>query len=520
MIRNQRMWIGVLALWLAGFALYGHSLNNEFLFDDELQVVGNPIVHSLQHIPQFFLGSTYANGNSSVAAGIYFKPLTVLSYALLWRVSPEDALGFHLAQLSLAILNAILVFFLLSHFMPGVFAWLAALIFLVHPINSEVIAYIGDLQDVLYMFFGLLTLLLLVADTHWKPLKAAAFSLLLLLSLLSKESGLLFICVAGVYTAFYRREQWIRISLCALIPLGIYAFLRLNIAHMSTLVYRANQIGRADFATRLVTAPKVLFNYLFNFIAPIHFTTTQDWVISTLNGLDFWFPLFALLMLSAGLFFGVRRYGKDFAYFALWLVGGLFFHSHILVPLDGTFSDRWFYFPSIALLALVGLVAAQTIKPQVALVLGVIVALALSVRSFYRAEDWADGFTLAQHDVQLLPDSYSLLNNLGTELFRRGQIAEAKVQFERSISAKPDWDINWNNLGAVEYRQGDLKAAEQHYLRAIQNGPNLLAYENYAGLLAEEGRLLEAQKFIESQVIAAHLGSDRLTQIYQYVRGK
>ena len=390
-------------LVVVGVAIYAYSCGNEFVFDDEVQVVGNPAIHSLANLPYFFRGSTYANGNSMVGAGIYYKPFTVLTYALLWWLFPDTPMGFHGWQLFLAITNALLVFRFLRTFMSERAAGIAALIFLAHPINTETIAYIGDLQDVLYTFFGLLALNWLV--TARAGLRNGLITMLLLLSsLMAKESGLLYLAATCGWS-LYIRPTWRRSAFAASFSaLGIYLGLRLGLAHMSHLVYQANQIGRADWFGRLITAPLVLGMYLGKFFVPLHFTTTQDWIVNELSLPQFWLPLLALVVLIAAHIWYLRRLGplsargRIYGYFSAWLIVGLLFHSHILVPLDGTFADRWFYFPCIGLCAMLGFWFESTLQRGWALGLAAIVVCALGARSFVRASDWVDGFTLAEHE--------------------------------------------------------------------------------------------------------------------------
>src|SRR5207249_2274788 len=104
----------------------------------------------------FFTGSTFFNGNSQIAIGNYYRPLLTTYFAGIYSLSGANYFLFHFFQLLLHIVNTIMVFFFLKHFLKGAITLFLSLLFLVHPINSEVVFYISDAQEVLFFFFGML----------------------------------------------------------------------------------------------------------------------------------------------------------------------------------------------------------------------------------------------------------------------------------------------------------------------------------------------------------------------------
>jgi len=506
----------VLILLAVGFIIYGSSLGNRFLLDDESQVLQNELIHSPGNILTFFLGSTM-NQEGAALGGIYYKPIMSLCYSLLWWASPDSPLIYHLFQLLIAIANAFLLWRLLRRHMDEKLALLMALIFLAHPLNAEVVVYIADLQDVLYMFFGLAALNYL-ADGRWW-----AMTLLLGASLLSKESGVLYLVTAVVYAAVFKREVWKRVAGISGGVMAIYAFLRFGVAHLTTLTHSQNQIGRADLDVRLLTAPKALASYLIKFVFPRDITATQDWVVATASWSDFWMPLIlALSVLVISVWYAVRYWRQTggsltFAFFVFWVFMGMGFHSHILISLDGTVADRWFYFSSVGLIAILGLFIERSAWldfPKMVTAIFIFWIVGLSARSYIRSLDWYDNFTLCYHDLQIFPDSYDMHNNLGVEYFRRGQVEDAEKEFRRSVDLAPGWDINWNNLGATYNRLGDTQKAEASYLKSMEHGTYYMAYENYATILVQEGRVEEAKTFIREKALPMFPASKTLQTLW------
>ncbi|MGZ3723684.1 MAG: tetratricopeptide repeat protein, partial [Bdellovibrionales bacterium] len=399
----------------------------------------------------------------------------------------------------------------------------------VHPLNTEVVVYIADLQDALYTFFGLIALNFIADSENFTAGRFLIFSAVLLCYFLSKESGILYFVTCIVYAAVFNRKLWKRVAAASLLSLAVYFYLRIGVAHLTALTYKQNQIGRAAFDVRLLTAPKALASYLWKFIFPRDITATQDWVITQISWPDFWLPLiFALAVLAVSVWYAYRYWHElqgslKFAFFTFWVFMGMGFHSHIIVSLDGTVADRWFYFSSIGLFAMIGLAMDRYLWPRKAFATGVacfLIIVALGVRSSVRSQDWYDNYTICLHDLQIFPDSYDMHNNLGVEYFRRGKVPEAKAEFERSVELAPDWDINWNNLGAAFNRLGDVKKAEESYLKSMDHGTYYMAYENYAGILVAQGRYAEAKVFINERALPMFPASRDLLTLAKALEAK
>lgn len=526
---NLKTRASILLAWslvVLGLAIYATSFNNAFVLDDENQILNNPVITSPSNIGVFFAGSTMTQANLTALAGSYYKPLMTLCYSVLWWLTPGQPFLFHLFQFLIFALNSILVFFFLRHFLPEALAWFVAALYLVHPINAEVALYIADLQDALYTCFGLLALNVIANAETFSIAKTVGLGCLLMLGMLSKESGALYILMCPIYAGFYKRKVLKPVLAAAGAVTAAYLALRLGHAHLGPLAYEMNKIGRAPLGVRLMTAPYVLALYLYKFAFPAHFTTTQDWVVESFDLDQFWLPLAALAaVLAVSVWYARRCWRKGdtrFAFFTFWVFAGMGFHSHILVPLDGTFADRWFYFQCLGLLAMLAIVIENelpkiklTSTPVKAGAMAVVGALA--IRSHVRSADWVNNYVLCGHDVALLPESYDLHNNLGVELFRRGKIVEAQKEFIRSTELAPMWDVNWSNLGASYSRLGNQAKAEECYLHSMKNGAYFMAYENYAGMLVSEGRIGEAREFMERKALPRFPASVTLNTLYRTV---
>lgn len=532
-IKHNASWLVLSVYLFVGLGIFGYSLGFGFLLDDEDQILKNGFIQSLSHFFDLFMGSTMNPGGAAHLSGIYYKPIMMLSYMILWFITPGDALSFHVFQFLLHVANAFLIYRLFRHVFSlnngnhgshkdnGInvarttLAFVLGLIFVVHPINVSSVVYIANLQENLFSFFGLAALNLLATTGTLNTRMIVAVGSLFLLSLLSKESGILYLVVSIPYCLIFIPSKVKQLIKIQIVTIATYLFLRLGLAHLTVVSFNTSKMHRADLATRLMTMPKILWHYVETFFFPKDLTVTQDWVVTEFSLGEFWFPLVCMTLFSSIIIIlNQKRPSKVLLFFTIWAIIGLGMHSQ-LVPLDGTVSDRWFYFPIVGFLGILStLVPSHFGKTASAAILVACLIPTLGARSLLRTLNWSDGLTLYQHDLRLMPDSYYLNNNVGVELFRRNRIPESRPYFEKSTELFPAWTVNWNNLGAVYESSNDLPAAETCFHRSIQNGVYHLAFENYARVLFKQAKYSELRVFLTQVGLKILPNNPILQQIY------
>ncbi len=492
-------WYGFVFLGIA-LIVFGNSLGNTFIWDDEEQIVANQAVHSLAHIGSFFRGSTFNSGGTSELGGLYYKPMLSVVYALLYTLFGPRPFFFHLFQICLHVANTFLLFILFQYLFKdknefGVSFWVA-LLFLIHPINVESVVYIASMQEVLYMFFGLLGLWLVVL----RPPSAkttigvgAAF----LSSLLAKETGMLWIIFAALFIWFYRRKWIVLFAETIFVDFLVYSLLRFGVAQVFFRSHGLAPISQMTVFDRLLSIPKIISFYITTYFYPNKLLIAQHWVVTRLSWEDFYRPLLftatigiSLMLMTLYIICVQKNYIKKWVLFLFIFVTGLGLHIQ-LVPLDMTVADRWFYFPQIGLLGMLAVIGQLWLKrvksPKLYRRVGIfilcIVSGLLGIRTIIRNADWHNGLKLYQHDEQYV-HSFDLENNLGVELYRKGDYETAAKHFTISTQLSPQWWTNWNNLGVVEENRGNIAEALQDYQKAIDFGHYYLAYMNKARVLS------------------------------------
>jgi tetratricopeptide (TPR) repeat protein len=493
------------AFLFAGFLVYAPTLHNPFLLDDESQILNNAFVRNANW-EGIFEGSTFNSFGQERPNGVYYKPLMSAIYAGLWELGDGSSFLFHLLQLILAILNAFLFYWLLQRWTLPIFAGLAALLFLLHPINSEVILYIADLQDTLFLFWGLLALYLFsIRRIPW------AFSCSsILLCLLSKESGILFVIALPLFSLLFDKTR-LRAAACAsLFSFGFYAIFRFGFLGMTKLTAPVVPIARTDVFVRLLTFPQSAVHYLKLFWWPKTLSLQQNWIVTQAAIHEFYDPLFIF-----GLFFVVfvwillkaRGINRKVQLFFCVLLGCSFaVHSNIIIPLDATVAERWFYFGSLNLIALYTIIlvkyfAHTRIRQYVLASLISVAIVACGIRSSARGKEWKDGRTLFSKEYHNDTRDFSMANSLGVEYLRLGDIDNAILYLRRATDLNPTSWVSWNNLGVAEGKKGDFISAENCFALAINKGQYPLSMENYALLLWNQRRLKELEGFLKEALL-------------------
>ena len=507
--RLSPRWLGFLVFAL-GLVVWGNSLFNGFVWDDEEQIVNNPLVQSISNLPQIFTSSTF-NGGGASPTGWFYRPIMTFFYLLNYSVWGANAFGFHLFQVLVHLFNAILVFLIFKELFseakiskPKITSFLAALIFVVHPANVEAVVYIAALQESLYTFFTLLVLLLYMKAKKFEGKEIQFFflsALLTLLVFLSKESGIFVIPFVFIFLFLFQRKRIILwLSICAL-TISIYLFLRLVVAKIPLSAPNVGPIANASFFERLISVPYEFFSYFRIIFFPKDLYISQHYLVANISDFRFWgFFVLAIIVSVFVLRFLLKKRSAVFFFFAFWFFGSLSLVLN-LIPLDMSVAERWLYFPLIGFIGMAAVILSQLkfskifIKSGVFLVL--VVILLFGGRTIIRNIDWHDGLTLYSRDILLNPDAFDLQNNYGVELFRAGRIEEAKGHFERSIELYPSWWFAYNNLGAVYERLEDLDKAAGYYKKALEISDYFLAYENLALVKLRINEPKETIEFLE-----------------------
>jgi len=234
-----------------GLVLYLSVLDAPFIYDDFHLVVNNYLITSFQYIPKVFK-DVFDFGSTGLPA----RPLQIISYMLDYKIWGFNPWGYHFTNIIIHIVNSLLIY-ILSLFFVKVRkeAFLTALLFVIHPINTNAVSYISGRADLLAGAFSFISLILFFKflDNHKNSVLILSL-LSFIAAILSKEIALIVPLLLSIYVVIFYRS-YLRYLIYHLAAAIIYLLLRLPGSLAATFIKPA-------LSERLLTAPSLFFRYL------------------------------------------------------------------------------------------------------------------------------------------------------------------------------------------------------------------------------------------------------------------
>lgn len=491
-------WQASLIIGICGLAFFSSGLTSPFQGDDLLQIVQNPYVHSLKNLPAFFSHGTFYGLNSTgTLTGSYYRPLMTTVFSVLYTLFGLHSFYFHLFQLLVCIGSAILLYLVLRYSFKPPLALFLSLIFLLHPLDSDVVYMIPCMQDVLFFFFGILAFYLLVRFTSVKSLGLVV--LCLFLSLLSKETAVVFIGVSLLFLLWWDRKRLLPFIAILLAPIVLYLVLRSHAIGLMGSNPNEAPILRLDLAARLITMPSIVQFYITKLVFPWKLANAYFWVYSKFSISHVVVPLM-LDMLVVALFifaaFRIRRHGSKalfytYLFFGLWTTLGLLTTLQI-IPLDMTASEAWFYFPMVGVLGMIGIyltVFPLRIAPEVLLVAAIVLLGLYGIRTFLRGFDYNNPEELAYKNIANSKEDYIGLDLVATYKIGAGNYNQAVPYLRRSIAIFPTV-VNYNLYGTLLLQKDEFSSARNAFLTGLKYGTENSLYDGLGKLTVVSGDYL------------------------------
>lgn len=475
----------------AAVAVYANTLANGFVWDDMLLVVDNPRIKGWGRVLEL-LTQPLAPGTQ------YYRPLQGLTFLTDYAVNGLAPAGFHLTNVALHALAALLFYRVARMVLrDSVAALVAGLLFAVHPIHTEAVAYVAGRSDSLSAIFLLSALLLYSSPL----LSAGAF----LLALLARESALVLVPLVALLEAgggVAPRRRIERYAAYAIV-VALYVAMR-----ATTLGDQPVHVATAavPIGTRLLTLPKVVVSYLGQLVLPINLHMERRVVpASSLLDTSFLGPA-ALLALIVVLLFEARATAWPIVLGALWFAVALLPFANV-VPLDAFMAEHWLYVPSMGVFMAVGWRVAQSLptRRRVAVAAAVVaVLIAYGVRTVRRNADWATEASIFEATVRDSPSSFRALSNLGRVYLEAGDPERALARLTQALaraSTPREEAIVHANRALAHSLSGRHADAVREYRRAIDlKGADAQIYTNLAGTYLAMGRVDEAKHALEEAI--------------------
>jgi hypothetical protein len=501
-----------------GVLIFLNSLANGFAFDDNPIIRQNEAIQSLETLPEALV-APYWPGEHGQSLALW-RPVVTGLYGLEWAFWEAAPVGFHLLNVLLHGAVTALVVLLLAELMPVGAAFVAGLVFAVHPVHVEAVSNVVGRAEVLSAFFFLMACLLVVrGGERMAPGRLLGTLLLYALAFLTKESAVTFIGVvflldcAGRDVSFgdlvpYLRRRWpLYLGLLAVAGGILYArFLVLgNVARpfpplgadiLEDIPRIWTVAATWPHIVRLFFFPKALVVDYGPAVIPIAF----DWNPANTVGVLIVLSILVLSLLTWRRGEPLERSAlspRALGFGVLWFVitlsptSNFFFLSGILL------SERTLYLPSVGFVAVVGWALARLfrVRPRVTPVVLAVALVLLGGRSWVRTPTWKNDLEVFNTMIREHPESGRSQWILGDLYFAAGRRSDALRAYRVAIGILGGHYSLMTEIGRTMMGAGYSDAAELVLTYAWRDRPEFgVAPGLLAGIYDQEGRYAEAEE--------------------------
>lgn len=411
-----------------------------------------------------------------------YVPLTTSSFWLEWRLWDGWAPGYHSVNVGLHAIGSILVWLTLRRLrIPG--AWIAGLLFAVHPVNVSSVAWIAERKNVLCLPFFLLTINCYLRSLDEGRRRWYFTSLLLFTcALAAKSSAVMLPLVLPLIELqvgrALNRKSWLRV-----VPFLLLSMLQAGVTvYFEKTVAIAGASARPEsILSRLAAAGWAIWFYCYKALLPVHLCSIHPrWAVDEREILA-WVPVVAFCV-CLSLLWWFRERGARPILFALTYYGVMLF------PVLGCFDIAFFsvslvanHWQHLALIGWVALIAgggcwayehARGVLRATISGCGVAVLIAMGTLSWQYCHVFHDMETWARDVVSKNPDAWPAHNNLANVLAARGDREGAVQHYRETLRVRPDSVGTWRNLTRVHVDHGDTNAAIADLSRGLASVPH------------------------------------------------
>lgn len=505
-------------LFLVSFLLYANTLHHNYVLDDAAVIKENVLTKGGIHSIGKILSSSYREGYVNNDHGIY-RPLTKVMFAIEWQIAPDKPFLGHLMNLIFYSLSCVLLFTVLLKFLKiNVYIlFFAALLFVVHPIHTEVVANIKSRDEIMSTLFLLLSLFSIHKYLLEKKILFFVSALVcFFLALLSKESAIMFAAIVPLVIYFFTdatSKENLKTSAFIAVTAFVYLFLHFKV--MGTIGIpnihpTDNSILMAtNYFQQKATAIFILGKYLLLLFIPHPLSCDYSFntvpIVTSIANIGF---LLAFLIHAGLLFYALKNLKSKqlFSFCILFYLISMSIASNIFMVIGTNMAERLLYFPSIPFCLAISLLIAKISKldfkklnPKfssilnsnkiVMLIFGVVLIL-FSIKTMARNKAWRDGVLLYETDLKTVPNSSHLLlfhaDNLTlkdslagkSDEERKKRFAQAQIEIDKALNIYEQLPDAHNVAGRIWYEYKKYDLALKEYSRAMYLNSGTASYHN------------------------------------------
>lgn len=510
---------------IIGFLIYSNTLKVPFYFDDFTNIKYNKYVRSTELSIENLSKAAFKSSSPT-------RPLSNISFLLNYYLFDGKIEWFHYINISIHIINAILlyVFILITLRIYSAFtssqrqiiAFLASLIWLVHPIQTQSVTYIVQRMNSLAAMFYLISFLLYLKGRlgngrSWPWFAGCAIAWLF--SLGCKENVAFMPFLIFLYELYFFQNlntKWLKRNLYLLLfPIITIVALCFIYVENNSILELFKGYSHRDFTPtqRVLTEFRVVLFYLslLFFPHPSRLNLDHNFIysrslfdpITTLLSLG---SLIGLVCLSVYL----AKKERLISFCILWFLVNLVIESSI-IPLELVFEHRS-YLPSMLLFLIIPILAYKFLQRHrvILVTIGSIIIL-LSMGTYQRNSKWLDPTEFWKDCAYKSKEKLRPNYNLGNALLRESKFSEATSYFYKALELDPFHHWAHNNLGIALSAEGDMKEAILHYYEALKiDQNNVNAGRNLNMILLDLGKYCQTVEKISDDTQVFHITEETL----------
>ncbi len=522
-LKNLKLILGIIVA-VFGLLIYVNTFHHNYCLDDVAVIKGNKFTQKgLAGIPTM-LHTFYWQGYWSANAGLY-RPLSMIMFAIEWQFFPASPHIYHIVNVILYAFIGFLLFSFLTKIFPKanlIFPFVVSLLFMGHPIHTEVVANIKSADELLSFIFFLLTVINL-----WNYFSNAKNSTLytaiacFFIALFAKESVMTYLLVIPLMIFYFTSVPFVKNRNIFFMLLGVtIVFLVIHEAVLATVgsskitySYLDNSLVAAkSFGDRLATAIFMMGKYILLLIVP--YPMSYDYSFNQIPITNFTdVKVIGSFLLYVGMVvYAIMNFKKKtlISFAIIFYLITMALVSNVAILIGSTFAERFLFVPSLGFCLLIGLLITKAtntyslkntfngigdfITANVKVLLPVAALLAIySFTTIDRNKDWKDDYTLMIHDVANAPNSGRTHYNKGTEVMNVYAMLETDPakkkalfdtvvkEFEIAMRIDPISPTPLQNMAVAYYYQGNYPKSIECSKKMIAAEPNNAGMHLYLG---------------------------------------
>ncbi|MFH1037261.1 MAG: tetratricopeptide repeat protein, partial [PVC group bacterium] len=494
---RKSAWTPVILIALAGIAVYLTSLPGAFIWDDIHFIRNNVYLRSVAYLPRIVTGDVAAGSGETYN---YYRPLTTVTYLAdyaAWGLNPA---GYHVSSILFHVLAAVAVYFLLFLlYRDKLLAFIAGLLFVLHPIQTETVAYISGRPDSLAALCLLACFISYLKNLDSRHLSVSILTVFFyLLALLSRENSVVLPALILLYHVAFRKKVAFPVFLVLATMAAGYVLLR--------ALLMAPAVVPTALSERLPGFFASLTGYLKLVFIPVDLHQEYGFVLFRPDDPR---VLGGVMIAAVFLLIAVRGCLRKPVSLVLFSIGWFFIG---LGPVSGIYpiktyiAEHWLYLPSIGIFTLISAGYVRLLRSdrhrRPVLAAGTAVLLLYGLLTAHQNGYFRDPLTFYERTLVYTPESARMHNNLGNIYFTRGRVEDAARSYREAMTLEPDYPNPYNNLGNIYYRSGEFDKAIPLFQHAIELNPwYAAAYNNLGIIYCRQGRAEEGIALLKRSAV-------------------